>query len=115
MALQIDIEKLAKMLKSKRGGKGLRTVAEEIGSVSASTLSRVEKGKLPDIDTFIELCKWLEISPEFVTKKSKAKSSLQSNKEVIVAHLRADRTLTQGTQDALIEIINLAYQANKKK
>ena len=114
MALQIDIDKLSYMIKSKRGEKGLRTIAKEIG-VSASTLSRVEQKKLPDIDTFIELCKWLDISPEFVTKKSDIKSKSPSNKDVIVAHLRADRTLSQETQDALVEMINLAYIANKKK
>lgn len=35
----------------------LRFAAKQIG-VSASTLSRIECGEKPDIDTFFRICKW---------------------------------------------------------
>jgi hypothetical protein len=50
MKSSLDIEKLSSLVRSKRGNKGLRDIAKEIGNVSSSTLSRVENGKIPDID-----------------------------------------------------------------
>jgi transcriptional regulator with XRE-family HTH domain len=111
MATQIDVKKLALMVKSKRGNRGLRTIAKEIKDISASTLSRIELGKLPDIDSFLKVCKWLEVSPEYFAKGRE----VAAGPEPIIAHLRADKTLQPETADALIKMISLAYQNNKKK
>jgi len=105
----IDTRKLSDMIKSKRGKRGVREVAIEIGDVSSSTLSRVEQGNLPDIDTYMRLCKWLEVSPEFFTD-----TAAKSNESEIVAHLRADKALPKETSEALIKMIKLAYQAHDK-
>ena len=35
---------------------------KQIG-ISKATVSRVESGKLPDIETFIKICIWLETDP----------------------------------------------------
>jgi transcriptional regulator with XRE-family HTH domain len=108
MSTTLDIQKLAHMIKAKRGNQGLRAVAEEIDGISASTLSRIEQGNLPDIETFLRLCQWLEVKPDFFTKKSDKKS--ESTTAVLAAHLRADRTLSEETAEALIQMISLAYQ-----
>lgn len=105
----IDTRKLSEMIRSKRGEKGLREVAKEIGDVSSSTLSRIEQGNLPDIDTYVRLCQWLEVSTEFFTENSEA-----SNEKRIVAHLRADNALPKETSEALIKMIKLAYKAHDK-
>jgi len=47
MSASLDTQKFSEMIKSKRGKIGLRQLATEIG-ISASTLSRVEQGNLPD-------------------------------------------------------------------
>jgi transcriptional regulator with XRE-family HTH domain len=108
METTLNTELLAGMLKSKRGDKGLRSLAEEIGNVSAATLSRIEQGKLPDVDTFIKLCKWLNVpSDSFITNESKRKPV--SNKEQVVAHLRAERELSRETVNMLIKMIDMAY------
>src|SRR5438552_13334027 len=60
----IDFQKFSAMLKTKRGGRGLRVVADEISGVSASTLSRIEQGNIPDLETFMRICKWLGVSAE---------------------------------------------------
>lgn len=109
MATLLNTEKLSLMLKSKRGNKGLRAVAQEIGDVSASTLSRIEQGNLPDVDTFIRLCKWLEISPQEFTEDEDSTYRKASTQEIILSHLRADRTLPPNTITALSEMINMAY------
>jgi len=111
MAGKIDIDKLSEMIKSKRGSKGLRIVAKEIGNISASTLSRIELGNLPDLETFMLLCSWLEVSPEEFQNNEEKKHTTQNK---IVAHLRAERTLSKETTNALIEMINLAYNSKKK-
>lgn len=105
----INTDTLSGMIKSKRGNRGLREVAKEIGDISVSTLSRVENGNLPDIDTYIKICNWLGVSAEFFTT---AKEEITSRKKV-VASLRADKTLPKKTAEALIQMINLAYASIK--
>ncbi len=100
---------LAGMLKSKRSNKGLRTVAQEIGGVSAATLSRIEQGKIPDVETFIKICKWMEVSTETFIEGQRNIDS-PSNKQQVVAHLRADRELDKETVNMLITMIDLAYK-----
>src|SRR5712675_1506865 len=95
---QINLEKLAAHLRTKRGKRGLREVAQEIGDVSASTLSRIEQRNVPDVATFVRICRWLGVeSSEFMTDNSTAKQAKQRHgnivdtPHVIETHLRADR------------------------
>ncbi len=120
MATTINIRELAALLRARRGQRGLRAVGQEIGGISASTLSRVEQGKIPDLDTFLRLCRWLGVSPEQFTtdteEQVQATSSSESpspdmRRDIITAHLRADRTLDPETAEALVTMIRLAYEA----
>jgi len=113
---EIDIHKLAALVRKKRGKRGLRETAQEIGGISISTLSRVELGKIPDLGTFLRLCRWLGVSPEqFVSEAvhvdPQEPTPTVSTPEMIVAHLRADRTLDPHTAEALSTMIRLAYEA----
>lgn len=110
MSASLDTQKFSEMIKSKRGKTGLRQLASEIG-ISASTLSRVEQGNLPDIDTYIKLCEWLEVSTEYFTSNP----TIQSTQNNIVAYLRADKSLPSATSDALIQMIQLAYASASKE
>lgn len=110
MATLLNTDKLSSMVKSKRGNRGLRAVAQEIGEVSASTLSRIEQGNVPDVETFLKICKWLDVSSEEFTDEKSNNSSEISTQQIILAHLRADRTLSKKTVQALAEMITLAYQ-----
>lgn len=105
---EIDTRKLSEMIRSKRGDRGLRDIAKEI-DVSSSTLSRVEQGNLPDIETYVKLCRWLEVSTEFFTDVGE-----DSSEKRIVAHLRADKALPKETSEALVKMIKLAYKAHDK-
>jgi transcriptional regulator with XRE-family HTH domain len=102
----IKIDALSKMIKQKRGERGLREVAKQVG-ISVSTLSRVENGNLPDIDSYMKLCKWLEVSIDFFT--TAPQEGNESMKQMVVANLRADKTLPKDISEALIKMINLAY------
>lgn len=54
----MDSEELGKLLARRRGNMGLRAAAKEIG-ISPSTLSRIEKGHVPDVATLEKVCEWL--------------------------------------------------------
>jgi len=73
-----------------------------------STLSRVEQGNLPDIDTYVKICNRLEVSTDFFTD-----SAEDTTERKIVAHLRADKALPKETAEALIKMIKLAYKAHE--
>lgn len=108
MQSTLNTELLAGMLKNKRADKGLRAIAQEIGNVSAATLSRIEQGKIPDVDTFIRICKWLNVSTDTFIEGDK-KKKVVSTKEQVVAHLRAERELSKDTVNMLIKMIDMAY------
>lgn len=116
MSHEINIEDFATQIRRQRGNRGLREVAQEIGEISASTLSRIENGNIPDLDTFIRICRWLDVSPDtFIIGEpnldaSQTGSESESKKTLIKAHLRADRTLDPRTAEALVRMIELAYE-----
>lgn len=65
MGWKFNNQLLGELLQQKRQaeGLGLRDVAAQC-KVSPSTLSRVERGELPDMDTLLALFSWLERRPE---------------------------------------------------
>lgn len=116
MPNEINIEEFAAQIREQRGKRGLREVAQEIGEISASTLSRIENGNIPDLDTFIRVCRWLGVAPDaFIIGEtnidaSQTTSEQESKKTLIKAYLRADRTLDPKTAEALVRMIELAYE-----
>jgi transcriptional regulator with XRE-family HTH domain len=112
MQSTLNTDLLASMLKNKRADRGLRAVADEIGGVSAATLSRIEQGKIPDVATFIKICKWLEEATDtFIVSANIPKAKPISTQQQVVAHLRADRELSKDTINMLIKMIDLAYNS----
>lgn len=62
----MDVSDLGALLSRKRGNQGIRAAAKEIG-ISPSTLSRIEKGHVPDVGTLEKVCAWLEEEPSKFT------------------------------------------------
>jgi transcriptional regulator with XRE-family HTH domain len=60
MTPTFDADKFALAVRVRRGGKSLRAAARESG-VSASTLSRIERGSPPDVDSLYALAAWLSV------------------------------------------------------
>ncbi len=54
----MKIDELASLLSRRRGNMGVRAAAQEIG-ISPTTLSRIEKGHVPDVGTLEKVCMWL--------------------------------------------------------
>ncbi|MEH2044160.1 helix-turn-helix domain-containing protein [Nostoc sp.] len=117
MGYNLDTVLLAAMVKTKRGGKGLRDTAKEIGNVSSSTVSRVENGKMPDMETFLVLCDWLQVSPaELFKKTEESEASSDSNTlETIEIQLRASKKLDPAIANALAELVKAAYRNNSQQ
>lgn len=110
MSTRITLETLGPVLKERRGGRGLREVAAEIGT-SAATLSRIESGKQPDLETFAKLCKWLEVDGGEILGCAEQRSPQAG---AYSAHFRADKTLKPDTAQhlgALILVIHRKLEA----
>jgi transcriptional regulator with XRE-family HTH domain len=71
--ISVDVKKLGKLLKDKRTFDNLSLRdATKIHGIHPATLSRVENGGTPDIQTFAKLCHWYGVDMNFfVTIKNK--------------------------------------------
>src|SRR5438552_12957068 len=105
----MTLQTLGPKLLEKRGDRGIREVAAEIG-ISAATLSRVERGHLPDLETFKKICKWLGVDPGEVFGFSPSPASSQPTPAVAV-HFKKDRSLEPATAQALAQMILAAQRA----
>ena len=114
MVSKLNSYLLARMLKSKRGKMGLRDTATAIGGISSATLSRVEQGNLPDVETFIRLCNWLGVSTETFITGEKMTAVEVSEKEKIVFQLRSSRELDTDTINAMIHMVDIAFTKSKR-
>lgn len=112
----LNSELLASLIKEKRGDKPLRVAAKEIskiGKMSPATLSRIEGGKLPDVETFITICSWLNVHADYFITEGKAPLPKLSEKENLVYQLRSSKILDDDTVNAMITMVELAF--NRKK
>lgn len=101
--VKVTLQNLGTIVREKRGSRGLRTVASEIGT-SAPTLSRIESGKMPDLQTFGKLCRWLELDPATLLD-IKPQPAETAPTHVAVAHLKAHREIDPNTASALANAI----------
>lgn len=113
MTTIFDTAALSARVKTRRGSRPMRAVAAEIGGVSISTLSRVENGHAPDMDTFLALCDWLAASPlEFFPEAQVATASMEPISRIEVA-LRSDPALSADFVSALVRLIILLHRDGK--
>lgn len=119
----MKMEELSALVKAKRGKTGLRVTAKEAG-VSPSTLSRVEQGKIPDLETLQTLCDWLQVPlSRFMSQTDQEDSNViaglnlqgMDTPAIISAHLRADKALSPESAEALSRMIQVAYETFAKK
>ena len=105
--------RLGALLRDRRGGRGIREVAQEIG-VSPATLTRVEAGRLPDLLTFKKLCAWLKVNPADILgipTQNTSENPLGDAAPVEAAvHLRAEQALPQAAAADLAQLIVFAHR-----
>lgn len=102
-----DIEAMAERIQQRRAGRGIREAAKEVG-VSPATLSRVENGKVPDLETFSKICAWLGDDPATFLGFGAAQSTAVPRAQV---HFKKGAAIEQDSAKALSEMILLAQQA----
>ena len=97
---------LGNLLQQKRGSMGIRAAAGEIG-ISPATLSRIENGRVPDLDTLRKVCTWLGADPAEYLGGSETRQTAVSGLQVV---FKKDRAVTQNTSKALGKLIIAAYR-----
>ncbi len=104
--------RLGALLRDRRGGRGVREVAKEIG-ISPATLTRVEGGRLPDLATFQKICSWLKINPNDLLDVridgSDTDLEGESSTPVAAVHLKASKTLPPEAAKDLAQLIVIAH------
>ena len=100
--------KLAGALKARRRAKRLtlRDLSDQIG-VSFNTLSRVERGHIPDFKNFQRITEWLEMPASMFTEDD------VSTPEVIARHLRSDRRLSDEHAAQIVTVVEEMYRRLK--
>lgn len=109
MTNTISLTNLGAMVKQKRGTRGIREVAKEIG-VSTATLSRIENGKLPDIETFSKACKWLGVDGGEILGCSKKDEISVTTRPIPSFHLKTEKNTSKEAATALAEMILAAHK-----
>lgn len=108
---RLPLSKLGVMVRAKRGERKLREVAAEVG-IGPATLMRIETGRIPDVETFGKICRWLDIEPgQFLGFEAKTHAVASGAEPVeISAHFRADATPKPETVQALAKMLLFAMK-----
>ncbi len=106
MIRDIAVE-LGAMLKARRRSKRLtlRDLSDEI-DVSLNTLSRVERGHLPDLKNFQRIVDWLDIPAERFLEPA---GDEVTTPEKIARHLRSDERLTREGAAQIAQLVEEMY------
>jgi len=118
----VDFIGLGALVKGHRESKGLSLRdAEKKSGVSASTLSRIERGEArPDLDTVQALVDWVGVPLERVVHRrgelpKRAEGGKGDPLASVEVQFRADPNLRPEAAEALIRIVKQAYIAMAKK
>lgn len=101
------IEELGPLLRARRRAQrlSLRDLADEI-DVSFNTLSRVERGHVPDLRNFQRIVDWLGVPAErFLEPEDPGPSTLRA----IVRHLDTDQQLTSDAAAKIAAMVEEMY------
>jgi transcriptional regulator with XRE-family HTH domain len=107
---RIPLQRIGPLVRERREDRGIREVAKEIG-ISPATLSRIEHGKVPDLETFRKVCRWLKIDPADVLGRPKS-IPVKTEGEITApaVHFKADRAVSRQAAQALAEMILAAQK-----
>lgn len=94
----MEYDDLAKLVIRRRGSMGIRAAAKEIG-ISPTTLSRIERGHIPDKKTLDTVCEWLGEEPVKFTGIGELQIVFKAN-----------TAISPQTSQSLANLIRLAHQ-----
>ena len=104
----LDITDLGDLVKQRRQSQSisLRDAAAGAG-VSFNTLSRVERGHVPDMATFRRIAAWLGVDPARFFKPSELR--LDPTPDLVAQHLRHDPALSDEAAEQIADIVRSMY------
>ena len=103
----LNLQEFGEKVVNKRGESGIRDTAKRIG-ISPSTLSRIERGFLPDLETFKVVCDWLEVNPGDILG---SKASQHATSSATFVHFKKDKATTEKAAQELGRMIMYAQRA----
>jgi len=112
---KFDVEALTDALDARRRAEGIswREVARR-ASVSPSTLTRMQQGKLPDVNTFAALVRWLDMKAEeflpAAPRKGRQQPAPSPQTVAVTALLRGKKELSPEAKEALDELLQAAIK-----
>jgi len=100
---------LGAMLKAERRSRrlSLRDVSDETG-VSINTLSRVERGHLPDLKNYQRLVDWLGVPADTFLESTQPESPA-GTLDLVARHFRTDQSLTPEAAEKLTSMVQDMY------
>jgi len=100
------ISRLGQLLNARRRQKrlSLRDLADQTG-VSFNTLSRVERGHVPDLRNLTRIAEWLDVPVEMFIEPAGAATT----PEVIARHLSTDLRLSPEAAGKIAELVEEMY------
>src|SRR5258706_5180985 len=107
--MPLSIDDLGRLVLVRRGGRGIRAGAAEI-DISPATLSRIERGHMPDLETFAKICRWLDRDPREFLGMDSGEAPPQA-----VVHFRKKKTVPRETAEALGELILATQRAARAR
>jgi transcriptional regulator with XRE-family HTH domain len=111
MKRQIDTTALysALLAKKEEEGRSWRDIAREL-AISSAVFTRLHKGARPDAETLAALTGWLGVPmEEFLSGQAAERDDRRQTMARIGTYLRADRTLTPASADAIEGLLRAAY------
>jgi len=111
---KLPLSNLGAMVKKRRGANKLREAAKEVG-ISAPTLLRVESGRLPDLDTFGKICRWLQVDPGDFLGRPTQQSVTAAAETTISAHFKAEKLPEPETLNALARMLLLIVKSENSR
>ena len=106
----LDISELGALIKARRKEHetSLRDAAHEAG-VSFNTLSRVERGHVPDMSTFRRLATWLGVDPGRFFEPTELR--FDPTPDLVAQHLRHDPALSDEAAEQIADIVRSMYMS----
>lgn len=112
----VDVADLGRLVQRRRKAHdwSLRDVEQQLeGAMTASSLSRIERGAIPDSKNVPVLAKWLELPLDRIgwPGETSGDSSDLAVPDVVEVHLRADRNLDPAAAEVLSTMFRHLYES----
>jgi transcriptional regulator with XRE-family HTH domain len=107
---RLNIVKFSALVLKSRGESGVREFSKRVG-ISPATLSRVERGNLPDLETFTKLCAYMNLDPaeileiKTVDQTPTSPKVINQDAQVPGVHFKAKAQMSPGAAKAVAELI----------